>query len=511
MHEFPVERSVKWLNNIFLQFRKFVNDNNLIRVKVLTNLWLSDGNQHSFPIKTPEDNHIPSAKARLDKDFEFEELNKKYESKEEKDIFSALNCKVTDLLSSPDRKSIVTSLKRVSTSLMTCQKLYSEHYDRYGKQEIESFNQIMDMKMLDQEKSEKNLKLETQVARLEATIDKLRFQIRQKNMHEADLRKTYSAQKREQKALSENSILKLQQELMKIKNEKTTKKDTTRLEVERLKESLKLSKTLHKEQLHMKDARIAEQNSTIKTMKAKVRQLEKSLTSVESKFTAFQRKAASNIAKLGNKRELFEVKEQAKRDSEMKKKEQKEREKEMQKRRLQDAISLHRHLSPSVNSKKYQEHIINNFRTNSYLPSSFDYSQVHLSEESHPFASSRSNLTDHIGREFSYLDSATTPDFESFMRSSFAGEKRERKKSKLMQVSVDRTRSALDKVQTQKTIELTNDDTSTSTGINIDDDSADSDDMKMPALSSSNEKKFASQEQKDEVSSTNSVQSENLL
>ena len=112
--------------------------------------------------------------------------------------------------------------------------------------------------MLDQEKSEKNLQLETQVARLEATVDKIRYQLRQKNMHEADLRKTYSAQKREQKALSENSILKLEQELMKVKNEKTTKKDTTRLEVERLKESLKLSKILHKEQLQIKDARIVE-------------------------------------------------------------------------------------------------------------------------------------------------------------------------------------------------------------------------------------------------------------
>ena len=193
LHEFPVKRSVEWLNNNFLQFRKFVNDNNLIYVKVLTDMWLSDGNQHSFPVKTPEDNHIPSAKARLEKDFEFEELNKKYDSRKEKDIFSALNCKVTDLLSSPDRKSIVTSLKRVSTSLMTCQKLYSEHYDRYGKQEISMFNQIMDLKMLDQEKSEKNLQLETQVARLEATVDKIRYQLRQKNMHEADLRKTYSA------------------------------------------------------------------------------------------------------------------------------------------------------------------------------------------------------------------------------------------------------------------------------------------------------------------------------
>ena len=63
-----------------------------------------------------------------------------------------------------------------------------------------------------------------------------------------------------------------------------------------------------------------------------------------------------------------------------------------------------------------------------------------------------------------------------------------------MQVCVDRTRSALNKLQHQKTIELTNDDTSTSTGINNDDDSQDSENMKMPALSSSNKKKLLAHE-----------------
>ena len=67
------------------------------------------------------------------------------------------------------------------------------------------FNQIMKLKMLEQETSEKNLKLETQVARLEATVDKLSHQLCQKNMHKADLHKTYSAQKREQKALKTGS------------------------------------------------------------------------------------------------------------------------------------------------------------------------------------------------------------------------------------------------------------------------------------------------------------------
>ena len=162
-------------------------------------MWLNDGNWHSAPVKTPEDNHLPSAKARVEKDFEYEKLNKKYDAQKEKDIFSLLNYKVTDLISSSDRKSIVTSLKRLSPSLMTCQKLYSEHYDWYGKQEIEMFNQMMNLKLLEQKTSEKNLQLETQVARLEGSVDKLWYQLHQKNIHEADLCKTYSAQKREQK------------------------------------------------------------------------------------------------------------------------------------------------------------------------------------------------------------------------------------------------------------------------------------------------------------------------
>ena len=120
-------------------------------------MWLDDGNQHSFPVTIPEDNCIPSAKARLEKDFEYEEVNKKYDAQKEKDIFSLLNYKVTDLISSSDRKSIVTSLKRLLTSLMNCQKLYSEHYGQYMKQEIEMLNQIMNLELLEQETSKKNL------------------------------------------------------------------------------------------------------------------------------------------------------------------------------------------------------------------------------------------------------------------------------------------------------------------------------------------------------------------
>ena len=56
----------------------------------------------------------------------------------EDDVFSDLNCEITKLLPSPERKSIVKSLKRVSSSLMTCQILYSKHVKRYQKQEIQN-------------------------------------------------------------------------------------------------------------------------------------------------------------------------------------------------------------------------------------------------------------------------------------------------------------------------------------------------------------------------------------
>ena len=354
----------------------------------------------------------------MEKDFEYEEINKKYDAWKDKDIFSSVNCKVTDLLSSPDRKSILTSLKRVSASLMTCKKLYSVHYDQYGRQEIGMFNQIMNLKVLEQEISQKNVQLKTQVVRLEAKVDKLRFQLSQNNMHEADLYKTFSTQKRKQKDLSENTILKLEQELLKVKNLRTTKKELSRLEVEKLKESLKSSKLLHKDQLQLKETQIVDQNSTIKSMKAKIRQLEKTLSTLESKFATFQCKAASNIAKLENKRELFEVKGQSKRDKENKKREEKEREKELQKRRLEDAVRMHHNLIPSISCKKYQERIINNFRASAYLPptTTIDWSQAQLSQDSLQYG--RNNIVDYTGKNFSDLEIAI-PDFESLLRNNF--------------------------------------------------------------------------------------------
>ena len=248
-------------------------------------------------------------------------------------------------------------------------------------------------------------------------------------MHEADLCKTFSAQKREQKAVSENTILKLEQELFKVKSERTKKKELSVLEVEKLKESLKSSRILHKEQLQLKEARIADQNSTIRSMKVKIHHLEKTLSRLESKFATFQRKAASDIAKLERKNELYEVKEQNKRDKENKKREEKDREKELQKRRLEDAIRMHHDLTQTISTKKYQESIINNFRSSSsYLPSNAtnDWSQAQLSQDSLRFE--RSNFVNHTGINYVGLETVMT-NFDSLLETDLGSETKRAKKS----------------------------------------------------------------------------------
>ncbi len=64
----------------------------------------------------------------------------------------------------------------------------------------------------------------------------------------------------------------------------------------------------------MKDSRIIEQNSTIKTLKNKVNTLEKSLAKLNSKFTIFQCKSVTNIVHLEHKKELIEIKDKGEND-----------------------------------------------------------------------------------------------------------------------------------------------------------------------------------------------------
>ena len=54
---------------------------------------------------------------------------------------------------------------------MTCQSLYPKHVERYQKQEIQMFAQIMQSKLVEQKTSEKIVTLKQQVAKLEATAD----------------------------------------------------------------------------------------------------------------------------------------------------------------------------------------------------------------------------------------------------------------------------------------------------------------------------------------------------
>ena len=178
---------------------------------------------------------------------------------------------------------------------MTCQKLYAEHFKQYEKQETEMFNQIMHLQMVEQETCERNLSLEQGNDRLEANVEKLRFQLQQKNINEGNLPKTFLAQKKELKALDENKILKLENELIKDNGK-------TKLDNEKLKDTIKSIKALHKDQIQMKDVRISELNSTIKSIKTKLKGQKKSLEKLHSKVADFQCQSATNIAKLEHKK-----------------------------------------------------------------------------------------------------------------------------------------------------------------------------------------------------------------
>ena len=69
------------------------------------------------------------------------------------------------------------------------------------------FDQIMHLKMLKQNTSEKNLSLGTQVAKLEANVEKLCYQLRQKKVQEHNLRKAFLVQKKELHTLEKTSAL----------------------------------------------------------------------------------------------------------------------------------------------------------------------------------------------------------------------------------------------------------------------------------------------------------------
>ena len=96
---------------------------------------------------------------------------------------------------------------------------------------------------------------------------------------------------------------------------KTAESGKTKLDNKKLKETLKSVKALHRGQVRMKDGRLTELNATIKSLNAKINCLEKSLESLQSKFTNFQRKSATDMAKLQHTKELIEIKDKKKRDT----------------------------------------------------------------------------------------------------------------------------------------------------------------------------------------------------
>ena len=174
--------------SLMYQFKKFVTDNGMTRVKLLTNMWLQDGKQHSFPVSTPEDKYLPGVKAWLDKDLQYKELNRKKSFTEEKQIFSSLNCKITEILDEKERKPMVATLQKVSACLRNSQKMYAQHFASCEKQQHEMFAEHMKLTMLEQETSEKNVCLIEQVSKLEAMVDTLHDQLGQKNMHDSNLK-----------------------------------------------------------------------------------------------------------------------------------------------------------------------------------------------------------------------------------------------------------------------------------------------------------------------------------
>ena len=124
-------------------------------------------------------------------------------------------------------------------------------------------------------------------------------------------------------------------------------------------------------------------------------------------------------------------------------------EKDLQKKKVRRCNQDASQSNPIDLYKKYSEKIekiINNFCTSaSYLPpTTFGQSQVDLSQNSLKYG--RSSAFDLTCSNLTGLECAI-PDLESLLRNNLSGEKRERKKSKLMKVCVDHTWSAMNELE----------------------------------------------------------------
>ena len=71
-------------------------------------------------------------------------------------------------------------------------------------------------------------------------------------------------------------------------------------------------KTLHRDQLRLKDAQISDQNSTIKSLRAKLKTVEKLEANLQAKLFNFQQQTIANLAKKDHKKESVEIREKKK-------------------------------------------------------------------------------------------------------------------------------------------------------------------------------------------------------
>ena len=127
------------------------------------------------------------------------------------------------------------------------------------------FDQIMHLKMVQQEVIEKNLSIEQQVAQLHANVDKAWYQLRQKNMYTANFQRSY---------LADNiKILKNGKWVDESEECWHSKKGCNKVRIWQVERKCEI----HRNQLKLKDVtRITDQISSIKWLQSKITVLEKS-------------------------------------------------------------------------------------------------------------------------------------------------------------------------------------------------------------------------------------------
>ena len=170
-----------------------------------------------------------------------------------------------------------------------------------------------------------------------------------------------------------------------------------------------------------------------------------------------------------HKKELIEIKEQKKKESENIKRRERINDKEKQKRKLEEAIMMHQGYMHH-DSKKIQDTIINNFRSNSSNNTSTNLPYASMGTQPRmPYWSQQAQFDPHVS-EVNDIDNAIDltgshdatnvvrmiPKFMSLLNNitgtvdSTSDESSRQKKNKLMKVCVDRTRSTINESMLDK-------------------------------------------------------------